>query len=93
MERKQKMIIHISMIACISMVISAAVLIIMAAMNVNIAAMIVAALILLAVFIVICIFVDRSMEPAINEIVKSLEHLANGDLSIDIHEDALSRKD
>ena len=93
MERKQKMIIHIATIACISMIISAAILIIMAAMNVHVGAMIVAAVIILAVFVVICIFVDRSMEPAIEEIVKSLEHLANGDLSIDIHEDALARKD
>ncbi len=93
MERNQKMIIHIATIACISMVVSSAILIILAGMHVSTVFMVIAALTILAVFVVICIIVDRSMEPAIQEIVKSLEHLANGDLSIDIHEDALSRRD
>ena len=93
MERNQKMIVHIASIACISMIISSAILIILAGMHVSTVFMIIAALIILAVFVVICIIVDRSMEPAIHEIVKSLEHLANGDLSIDIHEDSLSRRD
>ncbi|MCR5746585.1 MAG: hypothetical protein K6G03_02660 [Lachnospiraceae bacterium] len=93
MERKQKMIVRIALIACISMLISSVILIILSAANASTPVMIGAALVILIVFVAICFFVDKSMEPAIHEIVRSLEHLANGNLSIDIHEDALSRKD
>lgn len=50
-----------------------------------------------AVFILAAIIYSvikvRSTSHVMNEIVVSLEHLAKGDLGIDIHEDALSRRD
>ena len=105
MERNQKFVVRImaaacGCVACVAIVqtIIASLLIEEAAQHAgddkkDILIMILVSLAFIAVAVVYSIFKVRSTSHVMQEIVYSLGHLAKGDLGIDIHEDALSRRD
>lgn len=61
--------------------------------NYAIRVMAIIAVVLVLITIAFAIIQDRRLDPVMKEIVTSLESMAGGSLNIDIHKDALRRKD
>lgn len=105
MERNQKFVVRMMAVACSAVIAVAAILTIVASILIeeavkgggndkkDILIMVGISLVAAIVMIVYSVIKVRTIDHIIDEIVNSLENLAKGDLGIDIHEDALSRRD
>ena len=105
MERKQRFVIRMMAVSCgliaavsIILTVIASALIEEAAQHAgddkkDIMIMILVSIAFIVAAVIYSVIKVKAIDHIIDEITVSLEHLAKGDLGIDIHEDALSRKD